>query len=300
MARRGLQILPAQAEVTSAVQSATTQALAQPGGAGREAYKPYVGYVAPPPPAPAVPDKRMGPTAAVPVQLGNDAPHPELPQTEMTDVLPTTRYAPSAKADRAAAAEPEVAAARADRIRRLQAEAAAAAARSGQANPPPEQTITTQNAEYTTQPQVAQPATVPGGPLGKIPDTGAQQYPQPRTPPRSSGQTPITRTRPVARTAAPEVAAERHRGGARADSASACSHLASACHCNSSGDCHRQCRSRRGRRSARCIRLRLRQRTLSCERAICRPCVEPTKRQSADSDATTAGGDRVGLAGGIV
>ena len=198
--------LPAQTEVTSAVQSATSQALGQSVGAGQEVYRPYVGYVAPPPATPAVTDKRIGPTAAVTVQLGNDAPHPEQPQTEMTDVLPTARYSPSARADRAAAAEPEVAAARADRIRRLQADAAAA--RSGQSNPPAEEpvTATTQTAQYTTQPQVAQPATAPASDLGRIPDTGAQQYPQPRTPPRSSGATTIARSRPAAPTPVPETA----------------------------------------------------------------------------------------------
>jgi tetratricopeptide (TPR) repeat protein len=197
---------PAQAEAASAVQSASGQALTQPGGGN---YGVGVGYVAPPPSSIAVPDKRFGPTTAVPVQLGNNAPHPEIPQTEMTDVLPTARYSPSARADRAAAAEPEVSAARADRIRRLQADAAAA--RAGQSNPPAEAPVTapTQNAEYTTQPQVTQPATAPASSLGRIPDTGAQQYPQPRTPPRPSGQTTITRTRPVETAAAPETASPR-------------------------------------------------------------------------------------------
>jgi tetratricopeptide (TPR) repeat protein len=175
----------------------------QPSGSGGEVYSPYFAYVAPPPPTPAITDKRVGNTAAVAVRLGNDAPHPEQPQTEVTDVLPTARYAPSARADRAAAAQPDVAAARAARIRRLQADSDAAA-RTGQSNPPPEDSITatTQNAQYTTQPQVAQPSTVPGGHLGNIPDTGTQQYPQPRTPPGPSSQTTIPRSRPVPRTPA--------------------------------------------------------------------------------------------------
>ncbi len=202
--------LPAQLEVNSTVQNATSQALAnggtrqatQTGGSSQEVYKPYVAYVTPPPPTPATTDRRIGTSGAIDVQLGNDPPHPEQAQTDVTDVLPTARYAPSARADRAAAAQPDVNAARAARIRRLQADSEAAA-RSGQSNPP-EDTITAsaQNAQYTNQPQVTQPPVAPG-PFGNVPDTGAQQYPQPRTPPGPSGQGTITRSRPVQRTPAP-------------------------------------------------------------------------------------------------
>jgi tetratricopeptide (TPR) repeat protein len=193
-----------QAEVASAVKSATEAAMPSPppGGAGEEVYRPFVAYIAPPPATPPVAneDHRSPPTAAVPVQLGDNAPQPVQPQSEMTDVLPTARYAPSARANEAARAGPEVAAARAARIRRLQEESAAAS--SGQSHPPPEGAITatTENAQYTTQPQVPQP-TAPAGQFGNIPDTGAQQFPQPHTPPASGGPGTITR-KPVARTPA--------------------------------------------------------------------------------------------------
>jgi tetratricopeptide (TPR) repeat protein len=169
----------------------------QPAASGGEVYGPYVAYIAPPAPASpvATPDKGVTGRSVLAVQLGNSTPPPVQQQTDMTDVLPTERYAPSARANQAAANEPEVAAARAERIRRLQAEAAS---RTGQSHPPSEDTITatTQNANYTTtpqllaqnqgSPQVPQPPSGPGGQFGNIPSTGAQQYPQPRTPPAPS------------------------------------------------------------------------------------------------------------------
>jgi tetratricopeptide (TPR) repeat protein len=162
----------------------------QAASAKSEVYSPYVAYVAPP-----TTGYRGNPTSAVSVQLGNDTPRPEKPQADVTDVLPTERYGPSARANQAAASRADVAAARAERIRRLQAESAAA--RSGQAHPPPEETMTgvMQSAQYTTQAKAPQSSTLPGHQLGGIPDTGAQQYPQPRTPP--SEETTITHTRPV-------------------------------------------------------------------------------------------------------
>jgi hypothetical protein len=81
-------------------------------------------------------------------------------------VLPTVRYSPSARANQAAASQAEVAAAQAARIRKLQAESSAAKAAQAQA---------------PAQKLVPQPATPPA--IGNIPDTGAQQYPQPRSPP---------------------------------------------------------------------------------------------------------------------
>ena len=201
---------PSRAEVESTVQSATNRILSQPKpaqpanqqqelsaspAASEEVYRPYVPYVAPPPPASTTP-------TAVTVQLGDNTPRPVQPQTDVTDVLPTARYAPSARANRAAASHDEVAAARAERIRRLQEDAAA---RTGQSHPPPEETITgmAENAGYIAGQngaQVPQPPT-PGRQIGNVPDTGAQQYPQPNTPPRPSGQTTIPRNRPAAPTA---------------------------------------------------------------------------------------------------
>ncbi len=186
------------AEVQGTVQSAANGALSQPGPAthqaaasapvraGEEVYSPYVAYVAPPPPASAN-------SSAVAVQLGDNSPRPVRAQTDVTDVLPTARYSQSARANQAAASHDEVTAARAARIRRLQEEASA---RTGQSHPPPEQTITgtAENAEYTAQ--GTQPSSPPGRQMGRVPDTGAQQYPQPGTPPRPSGQTTISRTRP--------------------------------------------------------------------------------------------------------
>ncbi len=202
---------PGRAEVQSTVQSAASLALNQPeSGSQRaaaasapapatndEVYRPYVAYVAPPPPASAS-------SSAVTVQLGDNSPRPTAPPTDITDVLPTARYAQSARANRAAASHDEVAAARAARIRKLQEDAAA---RTGESHPPSEDTITAavDNAEYTagqSGAQGPQPATPPGRQIGRVPDTGAQQYPQPSAPPKS-GQTTISRNRP--RTPAPDV-----------------------------------------------------------------------------------------------
>jgi tetratricopeptide (TPR) repeat protein len=204
---------PGKAEVESTVQSAASRTLSQPEptqpanqpqaataspAAANEVYRPYVPYVAPPPTVSTAP-------AAVTVQLGDNTPRPMQPQTDETDVLPTARYAQSARANRAAASHDAVAAARAERIRRLQEDAAA---RTGQSHPPPEETITgtAESTEYTagqSGAQVRQPSTPPGRQIGNVPDTGAQQYPQPNTPPRPSGQTTVTRNRPAAPTTPP-------------------------------------------------------------------------------------------------
>jgi len=138
------------------------------------------------------------------VQLGDNTPRPVQPQSEVTDVLPTERYAPSARANAEAASHDEVAAARAARIRHMQQDSAA---RTGQSRPPPGGTIaaTTQNAQNVapaaaqTGPQVPQPSAPPIPQLGTVPDTGAQQYPQPRTPPGPA----LPRSRPAAQPAAP-------------------------------------------------------------------------------------------------
>jgi len=194
---------PRQAEVESTVHSATSNALGQAGsqqqvatasqsaGTGDQIYRPYVAYVppapAPPPPSVATTGYRTGNSSAVAVQLGDNTPRPVQAQSEVTDVLPTERYAPSARANAEAASHDEVAAARAARIRRMQEDSAA---RTGQSHPPPEGTITatTLGAQYSTPtglngPQIAQPSSPPGGRFGTVPDTGTQQYPQPRTPP---------------------------------------------------------------------------------------------------------------------
>ncbi|MGA1982855.1 MAG: cellulose synthase subunit BcsC-related outer membrane protein [Acidobacteriaceae bacterium] len=231
---------PSQPDVRASVQHATSQALAQPQPAtgvtpaastpqayqaqqvaqltqqaasqpppaqsGDQAYGPYVAYIAPPPAAPSAAGADRGVTgrSVLPVQLGDKTPPPVQAQTDMTDVLPTQRYAPSARANEAAREEPEVAAARAARIRQLQQDNAAG---TGQSHPPPEEAVTvpTQNAAYSAPPQpalnqgaaqVPQPSTGPVGQFGDIPNTGAQQYPQPRTPPASSRPSAVPRTSP--------------------------------------------------------------------------------------------------------
>lgn len=204
---------PGRIEAQTAVQSATSQALGQPAPGqtsavepGNEVYHPYVAYIAPPPRTSTVANTGQGVTgkAVLPVQLGDATPPPVQQQTDMTDVLPTARYAPSARANQAAAAQPEVNAARAARIRKLQEDAGA---RTGQSQAPPEGTITAtpQSVQYTQAqngPQVSQPVSGPAGQFGGIPDTGAQQYPQPRTPPAPEGIA-APRSRPVARAPSP-------------------------------------------------------------------------------------------------
>jgi tetratricopeptide (TPR) repeat protein len=167
-------------------------------------------------PAPPTQTARPNPRSAVPsavaVQLGDNSPRPVQPQADVTDVLPTARYSESAKARQAEASHAEVEAARADRIRRMQEDSAA---RTGQSHPPPSETITvpTENAEYVTPaaPQVPRPS-APALQTSRIPDTGAQQYPQPRTqpaPPSSTITRPRRVTQPPSSAAAPEAVTPR-------------------------------------------------------------------------------------------
>jgi Tfp pilus assembly protein PilF len=132
------------------------------------------------------------PSAVVAVQLGDSTPHPEPTQAEVTDVLPTARYVSNARAAQTVSPHPDIAAAEAAEIRRHQSDPGTA--RTGQSNPPPEDMIaaTEENAQYTSLqllaqnqsgPLVAQPPRPPTGQPLYIPDTGTQQYPQPRTAP---------------------------------------------------------------------------------------------------------------------
>ena len=132
--------------------------------------------------------------SAVAVQLGDSTPHPALPPAEVTDVLPTARYVSNARAVQTVSSHPDIAAAQAAEIRRHQSDPGTA--RTGQGSPPAEDSImaTEENAQYTS-PQllaqnqsstlVAQPSRPPTGQPLYIPDTGTQQYPQPRTAPAS-------------------------------------------------------------------------------------------------------------------
>ncbi len=134
--------------------------------------------------------------SAVAVQLGDSTPHPALPLAEVTDVLPTARYVSNARAVQTISSHPDIAAAQAAEIRRHQSDPGTA--RTGQSSPPTEDSImaTEENAQYTS-PQllaqnqsstlVAQPSRPPTGQPLYIPDTGTQQYPQPRTAPAPAG-----------------------------------------------------------------------------------------------------------------
>ena len=144
-------------------------------------------YVAPARPTPSVTSRGNG-TAAVTVQLGNDTPPPVQRATEKTDVLPTAKYVPDTRQKATLAADPNLAAAQADRIRRQQADAAAA--RAGQSHPVAEGSV-------STTAQVPQPVSQPAERSGTVPDTGAQQYPQPRTQPTPGSQSARTRQAPI-------------------------------------------------------------------------------------------------------
>ena len=161
------------------------------------------------------------PTAVIPVQLGDNTPHPAPPVTELTDVIPTVRPVPNAPNTRGGdviSSHPDIAAAQAASIRRQQSDPETS--RTGYSPPVDVSTVPTEDALYTGQPQlmaqsggpqVAQPATRPSGALPgdsqPAADSGEQQYPQPRTVPYSSvpNAVPPERRRIVRR--APPVSA---------------------------------------------------------------------------------------------
>ncbi len=168
-------------------------------------YGPYVPYV-PPPNIPA---------ATPNIQLGARPAEHQIPQPELTDVLPTAKVGPNSVSKVPSATHPDVAAQQAAANRRHTA-AARAAANTGVSKPPVEDySVSTESAPYTnpvpaTQP-VNQPRTTPAALYTKpavdttLPaqtstgDSEGQQYPQPHT--RGSDTTRSTRrTRPVATT----------------------------------------------------------------------------------------------------
>jgi cellulose synthase operon protein C len=122
--------------------------------------------------------------APVQVQITNNPTQIAQAQPELTDVVPTARYAPNARGGQMASSHPDIAAAQAAEIRRRQSNPNDS--RSG-SSVDELNTGTTQNAQYTTQngSQTTQPQTIPQG--GAVPDSGDQQYPQP-------GSRPITGT----------------------------------------------------------------------------------------------------------
>jgi tetratricopeptide (TPR) repeat protein len=158
-------------------QPGTTQPLTNAPSAGSGStvvYGPYVPYVPPP---------------KTDVHLGSTPPARQIPQPELTDVLPTAKYAPGTK-PKPGTSRPDLAASRAAAARRKAA--AAAAATTGQSKPPVEEYSTppVEPAQYTTPaqaPQTAPPVYNPPAPaqtpppIPQGPETYGQQYPQPRT-----------------------------------------------------------------------------------------------------------------------
>ena len=141
----------------------------------------------------------------------------------MTDVLPTVRYLSNAHTVAALPSHPEIANAQAAEIRRRQSNPETA--RTGQSHPPPEGTITVTPedalttssqlvAQYQSSPQIVRPSTPLTVQSGNIPDTGAQQYPQPRVAPspaatanRSAGASANAPRRSVTRSTPARTAA---------------------------------------------------------------------------------------------
>jgi len=125
--------------------------------APQETYGPYVPYV---PPA-----QSYGYTPSpVPIQLGDNSPRNAPPQHDVTDVLPTARYMPNARTG-----------------------SHSGPVMMGQSNPPPDEALTTKNAQYS-QSQTG--------------DSLGQQYPQPGTVSHGTTTRRRTTSNPPARTAA--------------------------------------------------------------------------------------------------
>jgi tetratricopeptide (TPR) repeat protein len=190
---------PAVQSAVAATENSTPPTAAQTPPAARvavpnETYRPYVGYIAPPRPVAPVAGAAPGSSAAVAVELGNSTPPPVTPPTEMTDVLPTARYVPSNRKSPSLASDPNAAAAQAARVRRQQE----GAARTGQSHPPSDISI--------AGAQISQPPSPPASSSGGVPDTGTQQYPQPRTQPGTAGT--VTRARQASPATAPAPAAQ--------------------------------------------------------------------------------------------
>jgi tetratricopeptide (TPR) repeat protein len=154
----------------------------------------------------------------VAVQLGDATPHTNLPQQpEVTDVLPTARYVPNAKARRSStSSHPDIAEAQAGTVRRHQSNPVMM----GQSNPPTDDYSNppTENTQFNPaqdqtqlQAQLRAQAQEQSRQQTQSPQqTGdsAQQYPQPSTPPSSISPKPSSthhRTRPKAQPYAPPL-----------------------------------------------------------------------------------------------
>src|SRR5260370_553953 len=127
----------------------------------QEVYGPYVPYI---PPTSYVPATSGYTPTPVPVQLGDNSPKIAPAQRDVTDVLPTARYVPNARSQRA--------------------NAKVSAPLTGQSNPPAEDysTTPTQNMQYS-QNQNSVYANAP-----QTENSYGQQYPQPRTGSGTSGR----------------------------------------------------------------------------------------------------------------
>ncbi|WP_158794116.1 cellulose biosynthesis protein BcsC [Granulicella sp. L60] len=147
-----------QSQTQPQTQSASVPLTTEP---RQDVYGPYVPYV-----PPANPTYGYAPSP-VPIQLGDSIPRIAPPQREVTDVLPTARYMPNAQVARNGTSHPDFSGARQPNGRVLE----------GQSHPPTDDyssTLSTQNAQYTSQSQ-AQSQTPPPA------DGYGQQYPQPGT-----------------------------------------------------------------------------------------------------------------------
>jgi tetratricopeptide (TPR) repeat protein len=135
---------------------------AKPPGNSTEVYGPYVPYVAPAKPISAA--LRSSATTAAPapavlaVQPGASTPHSSVNSTQ---AAPARRHSNSAASGSTAATE--------DALYKTQASST----------------------------QVSRPATRPSASAGAVPDTGTQQYPQPRATPRTSLRQPATQVTPA-------------------------------------------------------------------------------------------------------
>ena len=141
--------------------------------------------------------------APVAVQLGDATPRNAPPQREVTDILPTARYVPNARAKRnATSSHPDIAEAQAAGARRRQSNPNLGL--TGQSTPPADdETAATQNTQYVlpmpaaqqsqvAQPRAQRPAASSTAESAQTFDSPGQQYPQP-------GLTPAKRKRDAAK-----------------------------------------------------------------------------------------------------
>ncbi len=181
------QAQPQQPQPQKPVQNTTTNTTVDP--VTGEVYGPYVPYTGP------------TPAPVQPVQLGTTPPVHNLPVPTVTDVLPTAKNVPNVKSRSTTSSHPDINAANAAAIRRQQSNPPA----TGQSQPPSEDIVVSNPADYNaapqTSPQVAQPGTQQS-PTG----TYGQQYPQPNTRSAPPARTAPTHVRRPIRTPAPAAA----------------------------------------------------------------------------------------------